>query len=199
MRILWVKAGGIVPADTGGRIRSLHILKELARRHAVTVFTYYAEHFGDQHRGELREFAGVVAIPIAVPPERTSGDYLHYARTLFSSEPHSMQVIGGESGGRLRYFDGEDIRLRLGSLIERGDFDVLICDFVYPAGLIDWKLPCPKILFMHNVEAQLWKQQFDTARHPVKKFMYLKEWWALRCRNPIRARGRSRHRDLPAR
>ena len=35
MRILWVKAGGIVPADTGGRIRSLHILKELARRHSV--------------------------------------------------------------------------------------------------------------------------------------------------------------------
>ena len=42
---------------------------------------------------------------------------------------------------------------------------MLICDFVYPAGLIDWKLPCPKILFTHNVEAQLWKQQFDTARH----------------------------------
>ncbi len=119
MRILWVKAGA-VPADTGGRIRSLHILKELARRHSVTVFAYYAEHFGDQHHGgESRELADVVAIPIAVPPERTSGDYLHYARTLFSSEPHSMQVIGGESGGRLRYFDGEDIPLRLGSLIER--------------------------------------------------------------------------------
>ena len=65
MRILWVKAGGIVPADTGGRIRSLHILKELARRHSVTIFTYYAEHFGGQHHGgELREFAIVVSIPI---------------------------------------------------------------------------------------------------------------------------------------
>src|ERR1700693_5498045 len=118
MRILWVKAGGIVPADTGGRIRSLHILKELARRHSVNIFPYYAEHLGDQHHGgDLREFSDVVAIPIAVPAERTSGDYLHYARTLFSSDPHSMQVIGGESGGRLRYFDGDDIRLRLGSLI----------------------------------------------------------------------------------
>jgi polysaccharide biosynthesis protein PslH len=181
MRILWVKAGGIVPADTGGRIRSLHILKELARRHSVTIFTYYAEHFGDQHHGnELREFADVVAIPIAVRPERTSGDYLHYARTLFSSDPHSMQVVGGESGGRLRYFDGEDIRLRLGSLIERENFDVLVCDFIYPAALIDWKLPCPKILFTHNVEAQLWKQQFEAARHPVKKFIYWKEWRTLR-------------------
>jgi sugar transferase (PEP-CTERM/EpsH1 system associated) len=178
MRILWVKAGGIVPADTGGRIRSLHILKELARRHSVTIFTYYAEHFGDQHR-ELRGFADVVAIPIALPRERTSVDYLSYARTLFSSEPCSMQVIGGESGGRLRYFDSTDIRRRLGNLTAGGKFDVLICDFIYPAGLIDWTLPCPKILFTHNVEAQLWKQQFESAHQPLKKFLYWREWRAL--------------------
>jgi hypothetical protein len=44
MRVLWVKAGGVVPADSGGRIRSLHILNELARQHSITIFTYYAEH-----------------------------------------------------------------------------------------------------------------------------------------------------------
>lgn len=184
MRILWVKAGGIVPADTGGRIRSLHILKELARRHSVSIFTYYAEHFGDQHRGsnqarELREFADVVAIPIALPSERSSRDYFSYARTLFSSEPSSMQVIGGESGGRLRYFDSGAMRQRLGNLIAGGKFDVLICDFIYPAGLIDWTLSCPKVLFTHNVEAQLWKQQFEAANHPIRKFLYWREWRAL--------------------
>jgi sugar transferase (PEP-CTERM/EpsH1 system associated) len=186
MRILWVKAGGIVPADTGGRIRSLHILKELARRHSVTVFTYYAEHFNDQHRhrggesGELRSFADVVAIPIALQPERTFRDHLQFGRMLFSSDPCSMQVIGGESGGRLRYFDGADIRRRLDALIAGGNFDILVCDFIYPAGLIDWTLSCPKILFTHNVEAQLWKQQFEAARHPLKKLLYWKEWRALR-------------------
>jgi glycosyltransferase involved in cell wall biosynthesis len=178
MRILWVKAGGIVPADTGGRIRSLHILKELARRHSVTVFTYYAEHFGDQHSA-LRGFSDVVAIPITLSAERTSRDYLHYAQTLFSSEPHSMQMIGGESGGRLRYFDSADIRRRLGSLMVAGKFDVLICDFIYPAGVVDWTFPCPKILFTHNVEAQLWKQKFEAARHPLKKFLCWREWRAL--------------------
>jgi polysaccharide biosynthesis protein PslH len=188
MRILWVKAGGIVPADTGGRIRSLQVLKELARRHSVTVFTYYAEHFNDQHRqrggelnhsGELRSFADVVAIPIALSPERTSRDYLQFGRTLFSSDPCSLQVIGGESGGRLRYFDGADVRRRLDSLIAGENFDLLVCDFIYPAGLIDWTLSCPKILFTHNVEAQLWKQQFEAARHPLKKLLYWKEWRAL--------------------
>src|ERR1700731_686446 len=136
MRILWVKAGGIVPADTGGRIRSLHILKELARLHSVTLFTYYAEHPGDQH-GDLRGFAEVVAVPIALAPGRTLLDYLRYTRAVLSAEPYSMQVIGGESGGRLRSFDANSIRRRLAHLIARGKFDVLICDFIYPAGLID--------------------------------------------------------------
>ncbi len=178
MRVLWVKAGGVVPADSGGRIRSLHILKELARQHSITIFTYYAEHFGDQNR-ELSGFDKVVAVPIALPPERASRDYLQYARTLFSSDPQSMRVIGGESGGRLRYFDSADIRRRLSSLITGGNFDALICDFIYPAALIDWTLPCPKILFTHNVEAQLWKQQFARVHHPLKKFLYWKEWRAL--------------------
>ena len=35
MKILWVKVGGLVPLDTGGKIRSFNILRELARRHDV--------------------------------------------------------------------------------------------------------------------------------------------------------------------
>ena len=42
MKILWVKAGGLVPPDTGGKIRSYNILRELSRAHSVTFFTFYA-------------------------------------------------------------------------------------------------------------------------------------------------------------
>lgn len=38
MKILWVKAGGLVPPDTGGKIRSYNILRQLARQHSVTFF-----------------------------------------------------------------------------------------------------------------------------------------------------------------
>ena len=49
MKILWVKAGGLVPPDTGGKIRSYNILRELARQHSVTFFSFYAAHDGDLH------------------------------------------------------------------------------------------------------------------------------------------------------
>jgi len=39
MRILWVKVGGLWPLNTGGRLRSFHILSELSRRHEITVLT----------------------------------------------------------------------------------------------------------------------------------------------------------------
>jgi len=38
VKILWVKAGGLLPLDSGGKIRSYHILRELARNHKVTFF-----------------------------------------------------------------------------------------------------------------------------------------------------------------
>ena len=39
MRILWVKAGKLLPVDTGGKIRSFNILRELAATNAVTLLT----------------------------------------------------------------------------------------------------------------------------------------------------------------
>ena len=36
MRILWVKSGKMLPIDTGGKIRSYNILRQLIRSHEVT-------------------------------------------------------------------------------------------------------------------------------------------------------------------
>ena len=41
MRILWVKAGKLLPVDTGGKIRSSNILRKLARNNPVTTLSYY--------------------------------------------------------------------------------------------------------------------------------------------------------------
>ena len=42
MRLIWVKVGGLWPVNTGGRIRSFHMLRELSRRHQVTLLTTHA-------------------------------------------------------------------------------------------------------------------------------------------------------------
>ena len=163
-----MKAGGVVPADTGGKIRSYRILKELARRHSVTLFTFYGRHADDRHP-TLDGFEEVVAVPVPIPPARTFRDYLSYARLIFASHPYSME----------KYYGFPEIRRRLAELLARRSFDAIVCDFVYPAGFLDWSLPCPKILFTHNVEAQIWERHFKVAKNLVWKGVYWMEWRAL--------------------
>src|SRR5688572_2566060 len=64
MRILWVKMGGLWPATTGGRVRSLRTVSELAKRHTVTVVTTHG--LGDDPEGlkaHLSQCEKVVSIP----------------------------------------------------------------------------------------------------------------------------------------
>ncbi|MGH9257371.1 MAG: hypothetical protein ACRD3C_22655, partial [Vicinamibacterales bacterium] len=68
MHILWVKMGGLWPATTGGRVRSLQIVSELARRHRVTILTTHGA--GDDPDGLARRLSHchrVISIPYVVP------------------------------------------------------------------------------------------------------------------------------------
>ncbi len=56
MRILWVKAGGLVPLDSGGKIRSYNILRQLAREHRVTYFGFHAEQDDARSRRTEKHF-----------------------------------------------------------------------------------------------------------------------------------------------
>jgi sugar transferase (PEP-CTERM/EpsH1 system associated) len=165
LKILWVKVGGLVPLDTGGKIRSYHILREMSRRHDVTFFTSYAEHRDDIH-GELdRIFARVVRYPLRVPGSRSVGHIAHYARGFFSSQPHQF----------LRYQNSQ-VTLGLRRLLEKEKFDVVVCDFLAAAGMIPWHFPVPKVLFTHNVEALIWERQCAVTRNLLWKAISWREY-----------------------
>ena len=53
MRILWAKADKILPAHSGGNIRSYHILRQLASRHELIFFSYYAGPPDAEYEAEL--------------------------------------------------------------------------------------------------------------------------------------------------
>jgi sugar transferase (PEP-CTERM/EpsH1 system associated) len=167
LKILWVKAGGLVPLDTGGKIRSYHVLRNLSRRHDVTFFTFYAEHLNDTH-GELdRIFARVIRHPLRLPRPKSFRGLAHYARHLYSRQ--SYQIV--------KYCPPRVVD-SLSELLKREGFDVIVCDFLVAAGVIPWNLPCPKVLFTHNVEAQIWKRHFQVTRNPIWKAISWREFRA---------------------
>src|SRR6266853_3425425 len=90
MKIIWVKAGGLVPLDSGGKIRSYHIAKELAKIHEVTLFTFYVEHPDDEHHTLTSVFHKVVTHSLKVSTGRGFGETLGYLAAFFAPLPYSI-------------------------------------------------------------------------------------------------------------
>lgn len=165
MRILWVKAGGLVPPDSGGKIRSYHILRELARSHCVTFFSFYAEHSGDAHPELGRIFERVECVPLKLPARKSFAEIRHWARHVLSSDPYAI-----------RKYCRPEVAARLNRLLQEESFDVIVCDFVLAAGVIPWDRPGPKVVFTHNVETLLWKRHYEVATNPFWRALCRREW-----------------------
>jgi sugar transferase (PEP-CTERM/EpsH1 system associated) len=166
MRVCWIKAGGLVPLDYGGRIRSFQMLKELASRHPVTVLTFYPEIPSDPHRQLESLFDDLVLVPLKLPDARSCAEFIDYARHLAAPHPYSME----------KYYRPE-LRQAVADLLSRESFDVIVCDFIYPAGVLDWSTKTPIVLFTHNIEAEVWKRQYTLSANPLWKLVF---WWEYR-------------------
>jgi sugar transferase (PEP-CTERM/EpsH1 system associated) len=165
MKILWVKAGGLVPPDTGGKIRSYNILRELARRHSVTFFSFYAAHDPDLHADLTKMFDRVVCMPLQLPAPKSLAEFRDYGIRLLSSLPYNITK-----------YCRPEVRRRLLALLEEEPYDVILCDFMVAAGVIPWAWPTPKVLFTHNVEAAIWQRHYKVASNPLWKAISWGEW-----------------------
>lgn len=168
MKILWVKAGGLVPPDSGGKIRSYSILRELARKHSVTFFSFYAAHENDIHKELENTFDRVELVPLDLPSARGFGELWDYGVRLFSREPYNISK-----------YCRPQVRRKLERLLQSEKYDIIVCDFLVAAGAIPWNWPCPKVIFTHNVEAIIWRRHFEVARNPLWKALSWREWRAM--------------------
>jgi sugar transferase (PEP-CTERM/EpsH1 system associated) len=169
MKILWMKAGGLVPLDTGGKIRSYHTLRELARRHEITFHSFYEQHDDDRHESLKDTFARVVTLPLRLPERRGLNDLLLFAKLHLTGQAYTMAK-----------FYTPEVRASIQSVLAEDTYDLLLCDFVAPAGVFPWHLPQPKVLFTHNVEAEVWQRHYQLTPQPAKKLAYWLEYRALK-------------------
>jgi len=154
MRILWIKVGGLWPANVGGRLRSLHTLSALARRHQVTVLTTHAAN--DDPAGlarELEHCERVISLPYSVPKRGSPRWALALARSWFSRLPLDLskcrvpeleRQIAALLGG-----DGAD---------NGGAFDLCVADFLVATPNLPAVSSVPIVHFSHNVEHRLWQR-----------------------------------------
>ena len=172
MNILWVKMGGLWPSTTGGRVRSLQIVSELAHRHTVTVITTHGA--SDDPDGLTRRLAHcdrVISIPYVPPKQGTAAFPAAVARSWLSPYPVDLWKWRVPA-----------VRAQVESLIEGGAVDLCIADFLFAAANVPLGGRVPVALFEHNVEYLIWQRLCALEPSPWRRALLEVEWRKLRAR-----------------
>ncbi len=161
MRILWVKAGKLLPVDTGGKIRSFNILKKLARSNAVTVLSYYGGAKDPNYEAALaKDLPGAHCIDTAAPDGGIAQTF-DYLRRLPNPAPYAVT----------KFTDPKVVKT-LREWLPDNRFHVAVCDFLSASLNFPDDLPLPCVLFQHNVESSLWARMAKTETNPVRRVSY---------------------------
>ena len=162
MRVLWVKAGKLLPVDTGGKIRSYNLLRFLAKDHEVTLLSYYGGRRDADYEAALaREIPGSESIYTAAPDANAMQRGVDYLCRLPRRTPYAVSK-----------FTHRAVQTTVADWLSSGRFDVAVCDFLSASANFPARLPVPCVLFQHNVESSLWQRMAATESNPIKKLSF---------------------------
>jgi len=171
MNVVWVKVGGLWPVNTGGRLRSFHILEALARRHRLTLITTHGP--GDDPQGLERRLASceVVSFPHAPPKHGSPGFAAALARSWLSRLPVDLWKWRVPA-----------LRRELEARLARGGVDVVVADFLSTIPNLPPAAGVPVVFFEHNVEHVIWRRLAENEALRLRLLLLAVEWRKLRRR-----------------
>jgi glycosyltransferase involved in cell wall biosynthesis len=158
LRVLWVKLGGLWPIDAGGRLRSFHVVRELARRHRVTVLTTHAP--GADATAALSAQvpeAEVVSVPFALPSRGTPRFAAALGRAWLAGRP--LEATRSRVPALRRH-----VERRLAAHTA----DVCVADFLVATPSVPADRG-PVVLFAHNVEHLIWQRLAEVETRPWRR------------------------------
>jgi len=162
VRILWVKAGKLLPVDTGGKIRSYNILRHLARHHEVKFLSYYGGERDSEYEAQIeRQLPGSETIYTSAPDSSDLERGFQYLKKLFHAAPFAVSK-----------FTDPRVRDAVSSAAKSGQLDVAVCDFLSASLNFPDQLALPAVLFQHNVESSLWQRMAHTESNWMRRGVY---------------------------
>ncbi len=149
MKILFLQKRPLFPADNGGRIRTLNVLRHLAQWHDVTYLCNLLPE--EEQSGSVQKMEELGLRVVAIPWNETSRRSMRFCAELaancLTTQPYNVA----------KDFD-ERLRRRAQELLNREQYDLVICDFVQMAANAIGLNGPPMLLFQHNVEAEIFER-----------------------------------------
>ena len=166
MKILWLNANLLLPLDKGGKLRTWHVMRHLASRHDITYLSFADASETPADRTGMREVcARLETIPRTDAAKGTLRFYAGAARYLLDPVPYGVAKYRSPAFAE-----------RLRALLHADSFDVVVCDFLVPIVNMPERLPCPGILFTHNVESEIWRRHAEHAANPAARLLLARQW-----------------------
>jgi glycosyltransferase involved in cell wall biosynthesis len=168
LKILWLKTGPLHPLDTGGKLRTYHMLRALRKNNHVTFLALCSpeQRTATDNAGEYSDEQ--VWVGWEEVPKRSARFFAELGTNLtLSNLPYVISKYrSAEMTRMIRQYD-----------VDRR-FDLIICDFLTPAiNLFNngWWSKSPVLLFQHNVESLIWKRLYQTATG-LKRIYFRDQW-----------------------
>ncbi len=152
MNILFVTPRLPLPADTGARIRTYNLLKNVAKNNQVTLLSFAFED-NQEAIQKLKE--------LGVELYLAKGNGAIKLRYLFGSTPLSIQK-----------YCSKDLENQLKNVISINKFDLVHFDHLHMAQYIDAVNGIPCVLDEHNVESIILKRCAEIEKSFIKKGLF---------------------------
>ena len=180
MRLIWVKVGGLWPVNTGGRIRSFHMLRELSRRHHVSLLTTHAPSEDPRALASALPECEVVSVPWALAKRGSARFALALMGSWLSPLPVDLYKARVPA-----------LRRELSRRVAGDKVDLIVADFLLAAPNVGYSASSPTVLFAHNVEHVIWQRMREVERRGWRRALLALESRKMR-RYESRACARAR-------
>ena len=159
MKILWVNPHFLHPATQGGQIRTLEMLRHLHRWHEIHYVALENRATPESLAQSVEYCTKAYPIPHTLPPQGKARFALEALGNLIDSLPLAIT----------RY-RSEGMRSEVMRLLMNGNFDRLVCDFLFTAPNIP--ALSQALLFEHKIETTVWDQHLENAHSATAKAFF---------------------------
>ena len=157
MRILFIAPRLPLPTDTGGKIRTFNLLKQISRGHTVDLVTFS---FDGEDAWQVQGFRelGIAVTLVPAPKDKI----LHKAITvLFSDLPYSVSK-----------YHSEKMRKAITALKAAENYDAVHVDHIHMAHYQDCFPGLPRLVDEHNVEYKILERCGNVEKSVWKRQLY---------------------------
>lgn len=158
MRILVVDEEFPYPLNTGKRIRTYNLTRELARYNDISYLAFGLENSESYARFE-KDGLGPIAVP---PPDMKKAGPLFYVKLLMNLFSRYPYIVTSHYTNVFQR--------RLTELVREGRYDLVICEWTpYARYLRDLK-GVKSIVVAHNIESSIWRRYEENEANPIKRW-----------------------------